>query len=121
MEIDIPAPEIREGLMTTALPGKAESLVELAKHDLAEKLDINSDEIERVLFEEVTWRDGSLGCPQSGRAYPQVLVNGTRIILRAVGRDWHYHSGAGRAPFLCMMPQEPLSAKDNPSSGSGDR
>lgn len=94
--------------------------VQMAVADLAGRLDIHGRDIEVVSVEEVTWRDGSMGCPQPGRAYTQALVNGSRIILEADGRTWYYHSGAGRDPFLCMIPQEPLSSGDDPGSGYGD-
>lgn len=95
-------------------------LVQHALADLAQRLDIPDGEIELVSFEEVTWRDGSLGCPQPGRAYTQALVNGSRIILEADGQRWHYHSGGGREPFLCMTPQEPLGEDAAPGDGAGD-
>lgn len=87
-------------------------MVQQAVDALASRLDVSESEIDVVSVEEVTWRDGSLGCPQPGRAYTQALVRGSRIILEAEGREWHYHSGGGREPFLCMNPQEPLEARD---------
>ena len=76
--------------------------------DLAERLGVALGEIEIVSAEEVTWRDGSLGCPQPGMRYTQALVNGSRIVLRHGDREYHYHSGRGRPPFLCEQPAEPL-------------
>ncbi len=99
--------------------GRSADLVDFAKRALADHLGIGVDEIELLLIEEVTWRDGSLGCPQPGMAYTQALVNGSRLILEAEGREWHYHSGGGRDPFLCLTPQEPLSDGDG-SGGYGD-
>jgi hypothetical protein len=62
-----------------------------------------------VSSEEVTWRDASLGCPQPGMNYAQMLTNGTRIVLEAAGQQYNYHSGSHGAPFLCANPQPPLS------------
>lgn len=95
--------------------GMQDNLVKAAKADLAERLGIEQEEIEVVSVEEVTWRDGSIGCPEPGMAYTQALVNGTRILLEAEGQTYHYHSGRGAAPFLCENPQEPL---EGGSSGS---
>jgi len=36
-----------------------------------------------VSAEAVTWADGSIGCPQPGMLYPQALVPGYRVELRA--------------------------------------
>jgi hypothetical protein len=81
-----------------------------ARADLARKLGVDESAIEVVSVREVTWRDGSVGCPQPGMQYPQVLVNGSQIVLRHAGDEYHYHSGRGREPFYCASPQPPLDA-----------
>jgi hypothetical protein len=86
----------------------AGGLVEQAKSDLAGRLGQPAAEITLVSAEEVTWRDAALGCPQPGMYYAQVLTNGSRIVLTAGGKQYHYHSGGQRAPFLCENPQPPL-------------
>jgi hypothetical protein len=87
-------------------------LARKAKQDLAARLSIPVHSIELVKLEEVTWRDGSLGCPQRGMVYTQALVNGSLIVLRANGRVYEYHSGKGRDPFYCATPEPPLSPSD---------
>ena len=57
----------------------------------------------------VTWRDGSLGCPKPGMMYTQALVEGALIVLRLEGREYSYHSGAGKPPFYCENPVSPAS------------
>ncbi|MEV6282958.1 hypothetical protein [Kribbella sp. NPDC051770] len=74
---------------------------EQAKTDLAERLGVFVDEITLVSAEEVTWPDSSLGCPEPGMMYAQVLTSGSRIVLTAGGRTYEYHAGGQRAPFLC--------------------
>ncbi|GAB2567622.1 hypothetical protein [Kribbella endophytica] len=74
---------------------------EQAKADLAERLGVPVDDVTVVSSEEVTWPDSSLGCPQPGMMYAQVLTNGSRIVLSAGGQTYEYHSGGQRAPFLC--------------------
>lgn len=83
------------------------AMVQYAMEDLAKRLDIGVEEIDLISLENVVWRDGSLGCPQPGMAYIQVLVDGLRMRLRAGGKTYHYHSGGNRMPFLCEDPQEP--------------
>jgi hypothetical protein len=78
-----------------------EEMVMLAKKDLAERLDLEVEQIELVEANAVEWRDGSLGCPQPGMMYTQVLQDGLRILL-GVGKEiYAYHSGGSRPPFLC--------------------
>jgi hypothetical protein len=62
--------------------------------------------IEVVLYEDVVWRDGSLGCPQPGMAYTQALEDGYRIELTDGDIVYHYHGVTTGAPFLCEDPSE---------------
>ena len=86
---------------------RADSLSALAVTDLASRLGIPETDIVVLSEENVTWRDGSLGCPRPGMMYTQALVEGSRIVLRAGGRDYSYHSGAGKPPFYCEDPVSP--------------
>jgi hypothetical protein len=79
-------------------------LVGQAIADLATRLTIAATEIKVVSVEEVTWPDTSLGCPQPGMAYAQVLRDGVRIILSAGDVQYHYHSSTEGPPFLCENP-----------------
>lgn len=77
-----------------------------AAADLAGRLGIPEEEVEVVSVEEVTWRDGSLGCAKPGMQYTQALVDGTRIVLEAAGSRYEYHAGGSTPPFLCENPTE---------------
>ena len=52
----------------------------------------------------VTWRDGSMGCPEEGMAYSQALVPGYRVILRSGDTDYAYHAGRNGRFILCETP-----------------
>ena len=102
-------------------PGSS-SPIEQAKADLAKRLGAGAGEITVVRAEDVTWRDSSLGCPQPGMMYAQVLTEGTRIILEAAGKQYHYHSSPTRAPFLCENPSRPapsMPTKPTPTTPTG--
>ncbi len=77
-----------------------------AVDDLAATLEVDAGEVEVVSVEEVTWRDGSRGCAIPGDSYTQALIDGSRILLRAAGTDYEYHSGGSRPPALCENPTE---------------
>ncbi len=81
--------------------------VAAAVDDLADTADLDPADIEVVTTELVTWRDGSLGCPEPDQAYTQALVDGYRIVLRAEGTEYAYHGEEGGTPFHCDDPQEP--------------
>lgn len=86
----------------------AQSPAQQAVQDLAARLQIDVDQIEVVRSVEVNWPDGSLGCPQPGMRYTQVVVNGTFVELRVGDQVYNYHSGAARPPFLCISKDEVL-------------
>ena len=90
-----------------------------AKDDLANRTNIPFDQIEVVSVQSMTWPDSSMGCPQPGMAYTQVLQDGLLIQLQAGGFNYNYHSGGNREPFLCIQTntsKEP-SIKLDPSMG----
>src|SRR5687767_2202755 len=74
-------------------PPSYSPLVAEAVADLAATRGVDEGSIELVAEEEVTWRDGSLGCAKRGMMYTQALVDGSRIVLRLAGTDYEYHSG----------------------------
>ena len=80
-----------------------DEFVRMAKEDLSQRLDVPPEEIELVSYEEMQWRDGSLGCPQPKMRYIQVITPGYRIQLKADDRLYSYHGAANREPFLCTL------------------
>jgi hypothetical protein len=96
--------------VSDAIPGAESELARIATEDLAARLDILPDQIKLTRFDEVTWPDGSLGCPRKDMRYKQMLVNGSLIILRVDGVDYEYHSGGTRPPFYCPNPKPPVPA-----------
>lgn len=91
-----------------------------AKQDLANRLNIDVDQVELVEFKFVIWPDAGLGCPQAGIAYKQIQQDGYLIRLQVGKRTYNYHGGgrSDRLPFLCENPLE----SDNllPPPGFGD-
>ena len=83
----------------------SEPLVTAAVDDLARRLRVDVAEVTVVDARAVTWGDSSLGCPQPGMMYPQVLVDGTLVILSAGGQRYEYHGGDPL--FLCENPTRP--------------
>ncbi len=85
--------------------GTADELAAVA--DLAARQGVEATAITVVSTDEVTWRDGSMGCPEPGMNYTQALVPGIRVILELDGVRYEYHSGGGRSMFLCEKPPQP--------------
>jgi hypothetical protein len=80
------------------LPPGAQPIVDAAIADVARRHAMKARVVE---VERVTWRDGSLGCPQKGMLYTQALVPGWRIVLAVGSRSFLYHSGEAGPPFAC--------------------
>jgi len=91
---------------------KMESLVELSKEDLSEHLDIPVGEISLISAEAVDWNDSSLGCPQPGMMYAQVITPGYKISLLANGISYAYHTDTVKNIILCA--ENEFSAKIDP-------
>jgi hypothetical protein len=81
-------------------------LVTDAVADLASQLDISPGDVTVVAAREVTWPDGSLGCPEPGMMYTQALVDGTLVVLEADGQRYEYHGGTPLV--LCENPKSPI-------------
>ena len=86
------------------------TLLEQAKSDLAERLDVEPEWIELVSMGPVIWRNGSLGCPLPDMVYTQAMERGWVIRLQVSGGFYQYHSRDRSDPFLCRhpSPHEPL-------------
>lgn len=77
-------------------PRDKAAVVDAAKRDLAQRLGIKEQTIELVgQVEEVTWPDASLGCPEPGKMYAQVLTPGHKLTLRSGGKLYEYHAAKG--------------------------
>jgi hypothetical protein len=77
--------------------------VDAAMADLASRLP-DDTLIGVIAAHELTWPDGSLGCPEPGMAYTQALVPGYRIELTAGTDVYQYHGATGQDPFRCETP-----------------
>lgn len=88
-----------------------QSLVEEAKEDLAGRLSVPVSQIDLLEARDVIWPDSSLGCPQPGMSYMEVLTPGYLIRLLANGQDYKYHAGRNRRVFLCPNPSPPIPGR----------
>jgi hypothetical protein len=92
--------------------GPTDPRVDAAVADLAERLAVTEDDVTAGSLEEVTWTDGSIGCPAEGQSYTQALVPGARLVLTVDGTDYAYHGEGEEALFYCETPVEPAASDD---------
>jgi hypothetical protein len=92
--------------------------VDAALADAAARTGLARDALRLVLAEHVTWRDGSLGCPEPGMMFPQALSRGFRITIEARGEVLDYHADERGTLLLCPTGRAvaPLS---HPSAAAG--
>jgi hypothetical protein len=78
--------------------------IDEAVDDLATRLGVEASAVSVSAAVLVTWPDSSLGCPQPGMEYLQVLTDGAIIELATGDVIYRYHAGEGSGPFLCTTP-----------------
>jgi hypothetical protein len=88
----------------------AEHLVELVKADLVQELGVGSGEIQVQSVEEAAFPDASLGVPEPGRVYAQVVTPGYIIEMVVAGQTYRYHASGER---IVAVPSE----EGRPSGG----
>ena len=81
--------------------------VQQAVADEAERMDVPVDQVSIAGYADVTWLDGSIGCPGEGRMYTQALVPCHQLILEVDGELASYHAAEGKPFKYCAEPNPP--------------
>ncbi len=89
---------------TVAPPAGAEAVVALAKKDLAQSLNVSADQINLIAATAKEWPDASLGCPQPGKVYSQVLTPGFQLTLDYAQKQYFYHTDMQQQAVQCATP-----------------
>ena len=85
-----------------AIPPEATAAVDAAMQAAAPHLGVNPDQLRVTQVEARQWPDSSLGCPQPGLLYSQIVTPGFLIIISsASGKQLEYHTDAGAHVVLC--------------------
>ena len=87
-----------------AIPAVAtlESVTAAVLADAAKVTGLAASELKVESAEQVTWSDGSIGCPQPGMNYTMALVPGYRIRVRVGEQVLDYH--ASRRGYFVLCP-----------------
>ena len=80
-------------LPAAAWSAESDAFVQKAVADLAARLQCPEAAVEVLSVSETDWSDSSLGLPEPGRMYAQVITPGLRITLSAAGSTYRYHAG----------------------------
>ncbi|MDO5740602.1 MAG: hypothetical protein Q4P07_10685 [Ornithinimicrobium sp.] len=86
---------------------KDRSDVVTAIADQAKRAGVEVSQVTVAGYADVTWSDGSLGCPKPGMMYTQALVPGSQLILQVGDRLSSYHAAQGKPYSYCANPVPP--------------
>jgi hypothetical protein len=114
--VRIPAPALNgqpEGqpVATTAIPA---GLRRAVVADAARRFKVAESAVVLTRAEQVTWPDGSLGCPEPGMMYTQSLVPGFRVVAKTVAGELLYHTDQVGNLRNCRVQEGPELPKPAP-------
>lgn len=102
--------------LTTTVPGDPgiavpDEVVEAAIEQAAEDTEFDPERLQAVSAQQVVWNDGSLGCPQEGQSYIQVLTDGYWVILESPRGELDYRATLDGDFRGCQDGQPPHSTR----------
>ena len=83
------------------IPADAQSVVDLVRQDAASQLGVDASTLSISAIEAVDWPDASLGCPEEGGVYAQVVSPGYQINVTDGTTSLEYHTGPNNAFVTC--------------------
>ncbi|MCZ7568117.1 MAG: hypothetical protein M5U01_05955 [Ardenticatenaceae bacterium] len=108
-----------------------ESLTEAATNLVSRETGLRASDLTLLSVDSVEWPDASLGCPQPGMMYAQVITPGFRLVFQGpTGEQFEVHTDArGSKMVLCsgsregsreMTPVPSASGQQGPSPATRD-
>ncbi len=104
----------RMGDPTANLSQPEQVLLERAKAQVEAETALAATDLTLVSLEPVEWNDASLGCPQPGMMYAQVVTPGYQIRLRGPNGDYNVHTGSAPDGSIVLCEQGQTSAVGSP-------
>ena len=92
-------------------PDQSTRVIQLAEQDLAKRIGVPLDQIRLLAADKTSWPDGSLGFPQPGLTYSQIVTAGYQIMLGANGQTYVYHSDTNNQIVYCGTRQDPTRSQ----------
>lgn len=75
--------------------------------DAARRFNVAESGVVLAHAEQLTWSDGSLGCPEPGRMYTQTLVAGFRVVATTGAGSLTYHTDSRGNAVSCSSRTQP--------------
>ncbi|MEM9386598.1 MAG: hypothetical protein AAGA68_16185 [Pseudomonadota bacterium] len=89
------------------LDSKTREIADLARGALATELSVDPVAIEVDTVKAMQWSDTSLGCPEPGFGYGQVITPGYRVTLRLDGVIHFVHTNTASRAVVCERKEMP--------------
>ena len=80
---------------------EAQGAVDACVRDAAPRLGVAAAQLGVERIESREWGDSSLGCPQPGFFYAQVITPGYLIVVAGGGRRLEYHTDLRGRSVMC--------------------
>jgi len=93
-----------------------QSVIDPVVAEVARLAGVPAEDVAVISAEEMTFSDGSLGCPVPGMSYTQALVDGYKIVAEAGGKTYDFR-GTGSTFRLCEKPVGSTARKVSPEAG----
>jgi hypothetical protein len=87
--------------------------------DAARRFQVAESAVVLAHAEQVTWSDGSLGCPQPGMSYTQALVPGYRVTATTAAGQMLYHTDTRGHVVTCAQRARPAGPVTQPPRTPG--
>jgi hypothetical protein len=85
-----PSPSVAGAAQTPARPPQA--LIDRAIAEISRQTNAPTANVTLVSSAAVEWPDASLGCPEPGKSYLQVISPGYRMVLQAGASVYEFHT-----------------------------
>jgi hypothetical protein len=95
-------PPNQNGATPVTVPPDAASVVEAAMSDATAHLGVSRDQLHVDQVQAHQWPDSSLGCPQPGQLYSQIVTPGYLVVISGSGKQLEYHTDARSHVTLCQ-------------------
>jgi hypothetical protein len=95
------APVASSSVPGSNLSPEQQAAVAAVVQDAAARLSISPNELSVDRVEAREWGDSSLGCPQPGNLYSQIVTPGFLIVINSGGKQLEYHSDTRARVVLC--------------------
>ncbi|MBV9578655.1 MAG: hypothetical protein JO057_08710 [Chloroflexi bacterium] len=83
------------------IPPESAAVVDAAITDAAGHLGVSRDTLQVQQVQARQWPDSSLGCPQSGQQYSQMVTPGYLIVISSGTHQLEYHTDDRARVMLC--------------------